>query len=363
MGSFNLYTRSGDCGFSYREDCCRVRNGYNNPRGLKSGDNLCREDRAWKDTYSHLEQSLILNMSVDAVDVENEDSDFSLYDIIYLDQSITGVSNKKQIQEALIQFTIQGGGLFLENQLWDFFGKDFIGAGEFIKLEGAPKEIEFPRVRHNLKGIQEIIKDFDYIYKDYIDYGLFDTYDYGYGIKGATGEVLAEENGIALYSMNKVGKGYVFFANPLLPNYFNINGFSMNSRNDLQEYFANTTAGSNQLLRSEFAGFLSKEKYGFSVERIFGNYGRPSMAWQLHYEEITGMENNSAQIFAKVCEENLQIPSFTIIRNSYYWFNRHEVVTYLLNEGTDGNPLLSWMDTKMHIHRVNIWFPGRNGYP
>ncbi|HZX21666.1 MAG TPA: hypothetical protein VFF25_04690, partial [Clostridia bacterium] len=169
------------------------------------------EDSSWRDTYSHLEQSLLLNMSVDAIDVENEDSDFSLYDIIYLDRSIKEVSNKEQIQEDLVRFTNQGGGLFLENQLWDFFDKDFIGARGFKKLESAPKEIEFPEVRHNLRGIQEIIKDFDYIYKDYIDYDLFGTYDYGYGIEDASGEVLAEENGVALYTVNKVGKGYVFF--------------------------------------------------------------------------------------------------------------------------------------------------------
>lgn len=295
------------------------------------------EGLAWKDMYSHIEQSLLLNMSVDAIAVEDENFELSLYDIIYLDQSIKEASNKYQIEEALIQFTKKGGGLFLENQFWDFFSKDFIGAKEFVKLNGAPKEIEFPEMRHNLKEVQEVIKDFNYIYKDYIDYELLDTYDYGYGIKGTSGEVLAEENGIALYTVNKIGKGYVLFTNPLLPNYFNINGFSMKATNDLQKYFANTTASSNQILRSKFASFLSKEKYGFSIERIFGNYGRPSMAWQLHYEEITGIENNSAQIFAEICEENLQIPSYTIIRNSYYWFNRHEVVTYLLNEKSNGD--------------------------
>ncbi|HZX21357.1 MAG TPA: hypothetical protein VFF25_03085, partial [Clostridia bacterium] len=167
------------------------------------------EDPAWEDTYSHLEQSLLLNMSVDAVDVENEDLDFSIYDVIYVDQSIKKAPNKRQIQEALVQFTTLGGGLFLENQLWDFFGKDFIGAAKFVKLEEAPKEIEFPEIKHNLRGIQDIIKDFDYIYKDYIDHDLYNTYDYGYGIKGTSGEVLAEENGIALYTVNKVGKGYV----------------------------------------------------------------------------------------------------------------------------------------------------------
>lgn len=303
---------------------------------LKTAVLYAGEGLAWKDTYSHIEQSLILNLSVEPINVEKQGFDFSTYHIIYLDQSIKEATNINQIKEALIQFTTEGGSLFLENHFWDFFHKDFIGAKEFVKLDNAPKAIEFPDTRFNLQGLQEIIKDFDYIYKDYIDYDILDTYDYGYGVKGPRGEVLAQENGIALYTVNKVGKGYVFFTNPLLPNYFNINGFSMKPTNDLQKYFANTTAAANQLLRSEFAGFISKEKYGLSFERIFGSYGRPSMAWQLHYEEITGIENNSAQIFAEICEENLQIPSYTIIRNSYFWFKRHEVITYLLNEGSHG---------------------------
>ena len=293
------------------------------------------DGRMWKDTYEQLEQSLLANISIIAIDIGKEEYDLSLYDVIYLDGSINTVSNKEVIKDDLIRFTREGGGLFLENEFWDFFNKDFIGAGEFVKLTGAPKQLEFPEVRHNLMGIQEIIKDFDYIYKDYIDYELLDTYDYGYGVKDATGTVLAEENGIALYTINKVGDGYVFFTNPLLPNKFNINGLSMIATNDLQKYFANTTSSSNQLIKNQFAAFVSKDRYGFSVERVLGNYGRPSMAWQLHYEEITGFENNSAKIFAEIAKENLQIPSFTIIRNSYNWFHRFEVVSYLLNDRED----------------------------
>ena len=54
-------------------------------------------------------------------------------------------SNKEQMQEALVQFTAQGGGLVLENEFWIFF-EDFIGAKEFIKLEEQPKEIEFHKL-------------------------------------------------------------------------------------------------------------------------------------------------------------------------------------------------------------------------
>lgn len=295
------------------------------------------DGQAWMDTYSHLEQPLIANMEADAIDIENETVNLSLYDAVYLDESIMQSPKKDEIKEAIIQFTTEGGGLFIENQFWNFFSKDFIGAEEFVKLSAAPKSLEFPEVRHNLIGLQEIIKDFDYIYKDYIDYELLDTYDYGYGVQNSSGEVLAEENGIALYTVNNVGEGYVFFTNPLLPNKFNINGLSMKSRDELQQYFANTSASCNQILLNQFAAFISKENFGFSVERVFGNYGRPSMAWQLHYEEITGIQNNSAEIFTEVAKRNLQIPSYTIIRNSYTWFNRYEVVTYLLNEGVDDN--------------------------
>jgi hypothetical protein len=108
---------------------------------LKAAVVYAGENPAWKDAYSHLEQSLLLNMSVDAIDVENEDPDFSQYDVIYPDRSIEEAPNKRQIQEALVQFTTQGGGLFLENQLRDFFGKDFIGAAKFIKLGGSRGQV------------------------------------------------------------------------------------------------------------------------------------------------------------------------------------------------------------------------------
>ncbi|NLV87652.1 MAG: VCBS repeat-containing protein, partial [Clostridiales bacterium] len=82
--------------------------------------------------------------------------------------------------------------------------------------------------------------------------------------------------------------------------------------------------------------YIAKLRYGFSLERVYGYYGTPSMAWELHYEEITGIANGSMQIFSQLCEEYNQIPSFTLIRNSYTWFQRAESVTYLCNNAHDG---------------------------
>ena len=60
------------------------------------------------------------------------------------------------------------------------------------------------------------------------------------------------------------------------------------------------------------------------------------MSWELHYEEITGIAHNSMLIFSELCREYHQIPSFTLIRSSYWWFLRTETVTYLLNQAEEG---------------------------
>ena len=60
------------------------------------------------------------------------------------------------------------------------------------------------------------------------------------------------------------------------------------------------------------------------------------MSWELHYEEITGIAHNSMQLFYELCQEYGQIPSYTLIRSSYWWFLRAESITYLLNQSTDG---------------------------
>ena len=49
------------------------------------------------------------------------------------------------------------------------------------------------------------------------------------------------------------------------------------------------------------------------------------------------------QIFSELCEESLQIPSYTLVRNSYVWFEQAESMTYLLNQG-NGDELCYEMD-------------------
>ncbi len=293
-------------------------------------------DRSFEDTYSRLRQSLLLNFTVEAVDISK---DFSLdgYDVIYPDETIMKSPKAESVKTAICDFTKNGGSVFLTNGFYDFFEADFIGAKRFVKLSGCPANLQIAAAGKNFSELQSIISDFSKMYPSYTDYPRLSKYDYGYAVQPGTAKALVKYEKLALYTMNHYGRGYVFFTNPLLPNKYSINGFSLERRNDKQVSLSNTTASADQLLENAFASFVSKEKYGYSISRVFGSFGRPSMSWELHFEDITGYANNSGILFGELCKKYHQIPSYTIVRNTYRWFLRAESVTYLLNQAKDGS--------------------------
>lgn len=292
------------------------------------------QDDSWQDVYSHLDQSLLLGLAASTFDVA-QGIDLTGVDIVYADESIMSARNAADIAVALMAFTEAGGAVFLTNGFRDYFPQDYLGAADFVKIKACPTGLSFPAVGSDLGELQEIVADFAALYERFPDYALVSHYDYGYGVKVSTAIPLVECGSLALYTMNRYGDGYVFFTNPLLPNDYAITGFSLESRDDRQVSLSNTTASGNQLLENGFASYISKQRYGYSLYRVFGSFGRPSMAWELHYEEITGIENGSAIIFGELCKAYGQVPSYTLIRNAYWWFMRAETVSYLLGESAD----------------------------
>jgi len=289
------------------------------------------DDISYLDIYSHLEQSLLLNIKVDKVDISEE---YSLggYDVLYPETTIMTSQNAESVKADIINFTRKGASVFLDNAFCNFFDAEYIGAKKLVKLTECPTDLTFPKVGTDLSELSELVSDFARLYESYSDFNRLSSYDYGYALVPGKATALVKYGDLALYTMNQYGKGYVFFTNPLLPNKYSINGFSLEKRGGKQVSLANTTASANQLLVNEFASFVSKQRYGFSIFRVFGCFGRPSIAWELHYEEITGIENGSSILFGELCKEYLQVPSYALIRNSYCWFSRAESVTYLLNE-------------------------------
>lgn len=304
---------------------------------IKVGIFYQKDGKDWKSDYSHLEQSMVSNIDIIPVDVESKNYEEDTYNIIYLDESINNITNKDSMKKFIEEFVKSGGGVFVENSLYNFFDKSFLGVKSFHKIKSYPEKIDFPEVEYNLGELQGTIKDFDYIYRDYKDFNKLRNKEYGYGSILKDAKSIANDGNLSLYSMNKIGKGHVFFTSPILPNKFHIDNYSMKSDDKTKKYFTNTSSAMNQMIKDKFISYISKEKNGYSLEKTFGAYGRPSMAWQLHYEEIEGINRKSGEIFEKIAKESLQIPSYTIVRNSYKWFTRYETITYLLNEGETSN--------------------------
>lgn len=95
------------------------------------------DGEGWKDAYSHLEQSLLLNMTVQAIHVSGSDP-LEGYDVLYPDPSIMASPDSAALKAELMDFAASGGALFLGNEFWSFFPAEVIGAWEFVKLDHCP---------------------------------------------------------------------------------------------------------------------------------------------------------------------------------------------------------------------------------
>ncbi len=289
---------------------------------LSSGDSITA-----KNTYNLLNESTAATLTAEKVDTSDM-ADLSDYDVVYIDKSV--VNSDDFDKDTVQEYVKNGGSVFLDNELYDVFDKDFIGAEEFVSVEECPVDMQYPEVDGDMTRLQDIIRDFCGLYKNYANYDeVLSQKDYGVAVVPSTAETVAEMDGAGIYTMNKYGDGNVFFTNPLLPNVFSVNNLSPE---DEGEYLSATTVGSNKLIRDYFAEYVSLKKYGYAVEHVLGSYAKPSASWELHYEDITGMENGSAEIFEEMCERYGQVPSYTLARNPYVWFRRAESVTYALSD-------------------------------
>lgn len=314
---------------------------------------------AWKDTLHALQQSTQMNLTVSSAKAEGQYT-LKAYDIVFPDSSVMQAENAAAVSKALVKYVSGGGSVLLTNDFYGYFEKAFIGASEFVPVTECPVNSSAPELGEDLGELQEVISDFTGLYQAFADYDRLSQLDYGYAVVPDTAVPLISWEDNALYTMNRYGKGTVFFTNPLLPNQYCLSGFSMERREDTQTAFSGTAASCNQLLLSSFASYVAKQKYGYALERVFGSFGSPNMAWQLHYEEITGNPNNSLISFGELCKQYLQVPSYALVRSSYNWFFRGESVTYLLGQkGAGLNFAVDFQESAyssgMHISAGDKW--------
>ncbi len=289
-----------------------------------------------QDTMDLLEQAVLLGLEAELVDI-TQDYDLSDFDCVIPQEGLATTGHMQRLSGVLLEFTQNGGFVLLDNAFCQVLPGNYLGIAGMTKLETCPLDLTFPEVEADLGSLQEVVADFSALYPEYYEAEALLDRDYGYGFTVDTAIPLALADDLAIYTYHPYGQGGVFLTNDLLPNCYSLGNLSMTHREEGEAAFASTTASCNQLFYSRFAGFVAKKLHGYALNRVFGYYGSPSMAWELHYEEMTAFANNSMGIFDALCREYQQIPSYTLIRSSYWWFLRTETVTYLLNRGETDN--------------------------
>ncbi len=259
----------------------------------------------------------------------------SAYDLLYLDESLLKLPEDQWtgLRGSLESLADSGAAVFIPNAFAKSFSLDYLGASEVKKINGYPRQLTYNKPKGtDLTPLTELVEDFKRLYEEYdrFDETLLQQ-DYGFGLVPSSSTGLVDSYNCSLYTMNRFGKGWVFFVNPLLPNSFSEGSFTMGNGTQSVRPFASTTSGFNQLMYNGFAAFAAKKKYGYAIEKVYGYFGSPSISWELHYEEREGIRNNTLVKFSEIAKEYDQVPSFTIIRNSYKWFLKTESVSYLLN--------------------------------
>lgn len=244
--------------------------------------------------------------------------DLSQYDIIYIDQSVAKLEgfDRTSVQD----FVEKGGSVFLDNDLYDTFDKDFIGAEDFVTVDSCPLEMQYLNVDNNIRSLQELIYDFCTLYGNYANYkDTLANQSYGVGVVPSTAKPLASKNGLGIYTLNEYGGGYVLFTSPLLPNVSDTGA---------------ATVSANKLLRGYFAEFVSLKKYGYAVERVIGANARSAASVTVSEgstEFDLPIETNSRPSFGDIDADGLDEIICGDAEGKIYCFKPHDEL--LENQG------------------------------
>ncbi|MDW7674358.1 MAG: VCBS repeat-containing protein [Bacillota bacterium] len=289
--------------------------------------------------YQHFQQSLI-----PAIELETKKISTQLalkaedYDLIYLDNGLAEDSTFQPIVEILESYVAEGGHLFLSHEYIDVFPKGFLGIKEVKNIETTAMDFTYPKVRPNLEGLQGIWRSFADDYRHYE--GLNPEFHLNYD-KAAIADAatpIVEQEGLAYLLANEIGDGVVIWANNFMPNEQFITRLDFIPEGQ-QKYFHFGYATANYMFRNELVGLVSKEKYGFTLKKSYGPYGRSGVAWQNHYEALYSFVLKDMIKWTDLLAEYNQVPTFSIIRGSYNWGQWHSSLSLQLNIGTAEVPL------------------------
>uniref|UniRef100_A0A4Y8Q4K8 VCBS repeat-containing protein n=1 Tax=Paenibacillus athensensis TaxID=1967502 RepID=A0A4Y8Q4K8_9BACL len=321
--------------------------------------------------YGHFAQTLNANVRMDKLALRDLSArQLRRYDAVYADPALLQEPDWATLADKLMTYTRNGGRLLLDNMFASRFPAEFLG-GAVVKLPApdAAPQLSFPQAPWNAQGVQEVFRLFTASYfKQNALNGLI-GFDWGYALQPTTAQPLVAYNGLALLALNRVGDGEVLLSSSLLPNRYYPTGYDMQSGMDpalgfgqlaakagvdnpptpgtlyfnkklltQEPYFNFEFAAANQEYRSELLAYVSKEKLGYSLKKVLGPYGRPAMAFQNHFEAMPAIAQKDGISWAELLKTYNETPSFTLVRNAFYWGQWRESLTVQLNTGTNAQP-------------------------
>lgn len=325
-----------------------------------------------KAAYDNFQQTLAANVEVQKQPLaELSLGQLKKYDAVYLDYTLKQSDTIEASRDKLIQYVRQGGHLFLENGFAPDFPADFLGAAQVVDLPSTKAlAFSYPEVDLHLKGMQQVFQLFMGNFTEHLGMEAIPGFQWGKGIVPSTAETLVTLNNTSIMTSNRAGKGTVVLSSAILPSHYFMTGFDLTSGMDpaqgfaqkvkqaqdtykaqpgqtyfhfkdeqpLKPYFHFAFAAANYQLRNEYLAFVSKERFGYSIKKVLGPYGRPAMAHQNHYEAEDAFQDSEAIQWTEMLKTYNQIPSFSLVRSSYNWNKWYEDITVHLNTGSSQKP-------------------------
>lgn len=325
-----------------------------------------------KAAFDQLQQTLAANATVQKKDASGlKSGSLARYEAVYLDYKLRHSDALRKAAPALMEYVREGGHLFLENDFAEDFPPDFLGAAQIVDVPPTiDLKLAYPEADPHLRGMQQVFKLFADNFAHHLTMDTMPGFAWGKGLIPSTAQPIVQKDQVALMTANRVGKGSVVLASTFLPNRYFITGYDLASGMDsssgfaqlikqhqerapslpglthfnfkyevpLKPYFHFAFATANYQLRNEYLAYVSKERYGYSIRKVHGPYGRPAMAHQNHFEGLSAIRNKEGIQWAELLKAYNQIPSFSLIRSSYDWNKWYEDVTVQLNTGTSAEP-------------------------
>lgn len=290
--------------------------------------------------YEQLLQSLVAGIQVTRLDIEQlkDTVNISEYDVIYLDSSIKNkvVDSDRSVVESVLSDYVQiGGHLIVENDLVGFFTEEFLGIRDISVLEGKPS-LALDQVERTEK-----LLDFDEYQSILVDYSLlsegFETtmndINYGVGYDLVEGNPLLVIEGETISSIRDSGKGSIILLSGLLTNDQFTHRFDMQKDSSNDYGYQYTSSSAYRMMLDSLLKYVSKQLYGLSFSKVQGIHTRPSITHQNHFEVFDAFDEGIMSQYTELLKEYRQIPSYSLIRMPFNWFDWRETIGFHINLG------------------------------